>query len=155
MHKPVAAKRTSPKLALAIRQLHTYLAVFIAPAVLFFAVTGCLQVFSLHEARGAYQPPPFVAKLGMLHKNQVFAEPRRRPRPDGARKAPPAEHEAPRAAKLSVLALKWFFAAVSGGLVLTTLLGLWMAMKYTRRPTVSWLLLALGVAVPLGTFLLP
>ncbi len=42
------------------RLVHLYIGVFIAPALLFFALTGALQTFSLHETtRGSsYKPPP-------------------------------------------------------------------------------------------------
>ena len=64
-----------------IRQLHLYLGVFIAPSILFFAFTGSLQLFSLHEAHGAYKPPALIEKLGSLHKDQVFADKAKRPAP--------------------------------------------------------------------------
>ena len=64
----------------AARLLHVYLGVFFAPAILFFALTGALQTFSLHEeARGsAYKPPVWIVRLAQLHKKQVLALPARR-----------------------------------------------------------------------------
>ena len=42
-----------------VRLTHLYLGVFIAPAILFFAFTGALQTFSLHETtRGSNYKPP-------------------------------------------------------------------------------------------------
>ena len=53
-----------------VRLVHLYLGVFIAPALLFFAFTGALQTFSLHETtRGSnYKPPAWAIVLGQIHK---------------------------------------------------------------------------------------
>jgi hypothetical protein len=55
------------------RLTHLYIGVFISPALLFFAFTGALQTFSLHETtRGSsYKPPAWAVTLG-----------RHRPRPN-------------------------------------------------------------------------
>ena len=67
MAKP-ANVRSNPALRLAaVRQWHSYVGAFIAPSVLFFALTGSVQLFSLHYPLVAYAPPPVVEKLGMLH----------------------------------------------------------------------------------------
>jgi uncharacterized iron-regulated membrane protein len=65
------------------RQVHLYFGVFISPAILFFAITGALQTFSLHETtRGSdYKPPAWLVKLGQLHKKQTLVVPVRRPQP--------------------------------------------------------------------------
>jgi len=57
-----------------IRIWHMYIGILIAPSVLFFALTGALQIFSLHEAHGSYEPPALLEKLSRLHKDQVFAQ---------------------------------------------------------------------------------
>src|SRR5471032_677790 len=64
----------SPSVMMTVRQIHTYIGAFIAPSVLFFAFTGSLQLFSLHEAHGAYTPPPIVEALGRVHKDQVLKQ---------------------------------------------------------------------------------
>jgi hypothetical protein len=64
-----------------VRLWHHYIGFLIAPSLLFFAATGALQLFSLHEAHGDYQPPALVQMLANVHKDQVFrAKP---PRGDG------------------------------------------------------------------------
>src|SRR3984957_7098169 len=67
-----SARAISPALMMTVRQWHTYIGAFIAPSVLFFAFTGSLQLFSLHEAHGAYTPPAIVEALGHVHKDQVL-----------------------------------------------------------------------------------
>jgi hypothetical protein len=148
MAKPA---RANPALRLAaIRQWHTYLGAFIAPSVLFFALTGSLQLFSLHEAHGAYKPPLVIEKLGMVHKDQVFAaKPKRPSAPAAAPSGKPKAEAKPEAGpKASTKALKWLFLAVAAGLVISTCLGLWMALFHSRRKGVAWLLFLTGAAVP-------
>ena len=66
---------SNPALMMTVRQLHTYLGAFIAPSVLFFAFSGSLQLFSLHEAHGTYKPPAFAEQFGSIHKDQVLKSP--------------------------------------------------------------------------------
>jgi hypothetical protein len=66
----------------AFRNLHLYIGTFISPALLFFAFTGVLQTYNLHEAShdgGSYKPPAWAVKLGQLHKKQTLEMPVRRP----------------------------------------------------------------------------
>lgn len=146
-----ARTRANPALRLAaIRQWHTYLGAFIAPSVLFFALTGGLQLFALHEAHGAYKPPPVIEKLGMVHKDQVFAaKPKRPPAAIAASVKPKAEAPKPEAGpKTSTKALKWLFLAVAAGLVISTCLGMWMALFHNRHKGVAWVLFIAGAVVP-------
>ena len=64
-----------------MRLVHLYLGIFTAPALIFFAFTGALQTFSLHETtRGsAYKPPAWAVTLGQIHKKQTPVVPVRRP----------------------------------------------------------------------------
>src|SRR5438309_1581798 len=54
-----------------IRQLHLYLGLFFAPSIIFFAFTGALQTFSLHENKhpGDHHPQ-WIATLASVHKDQ-------------------------------------------------------------------------------------
>ncbi|QHS50476.1 PepSY domain-containing protein [Edaphobacter sp. 12200R-103] len=64
------------------RLIHLYLGIFTAPALIFFAFTGALQTFSLHETtRGSsYKPPAWAVTLGQIHKKQTPVVPvRKRP----------------------------------------------------------------------------
>ena len=140
--------RAKPALRLAfIRQCHVYISVFVAPSLLFFAVTGGLQTFRIPDDKTT---PQLIQKLARVHKDDVFAlKPTRPKRPEAAghapaKKAPEAE---PREA-LSTTALKWFFTAISVGVGLTTLFGLWMALTHNRRKAIVWLVLAAGAAAP-------
>lgn len=153
MAAPDTAPRRNPAaLMMTVRRWHTYLGVFIAPSILFFALTGALQLFALHEAHGAYQPAAVIEKLGEVHKNQRFAAKPKRPGPPAAVSvAKPEASKAPepeKAKPVTVQALKWLFLLVSAGLVASTVLGLWMALTSTRRRGLIRGLLAAGLAIP-------
>jgi hypothetical protein len=150
-----------------IRQVHRYLGVFLAPALLFFAFTGALQTFSLHEttAGSSYKPPAWIVTLSQLHKKQTIVIPAKKLHPAAAEKpasekaspdksapstaASPKAPDAPAPRKKNLLPMKLFFLLVAIGLFLSTLSGIPMAYKYDRsKLTVTALLLA-GIVVPL------
>jgi hypothetical protein len=157
-----------------VRQIHLYVGVFIAPALLFFALTGGLQVFSLHETtRGSdYKPPAWLVTLAQVHKKQTTFVPAHKPKPmdadshpaanppgaptdsaSGATATPVApmqiKPDAPRGEPKNPLPLKVFFAFVALGLFVSTLIGLYMAYRYTRRPMLVSAILLAGVVLPI------
>jgi hypothetical protein len=151
-----------------VRQIHLYVGVFIAPTLLFFAFSGGLQVFSLHEtSRGSdYKPPTWLMTLAQLHKNQTTTIPERKLHPAGTdehRPAPAAsvsgpvanpvapvqiKPDAPKAEAKNPLPLKIFFAFVALGLFMSTLIGLYMAYRYTRKPALVGAVLLAGIVLP-------
>jgi hypothetical protein len=142
-----------------IRRWHSYIGLFIAPSVLFFALTGAAQLFSLHEAHGNYQPAAFIEKLSSVHKDQVFefgdhhgqdaAEAEAaKSAVDGAPPADTKEHGDK--SELPTLLLKLFFLLVAFSLAVSTVLGLWMGLTQMRRKPLAWLLVAAGMLIPVG-----
>jgi hypothetical protein len=151
-----------------VRTIHLYLGVFSAPALLFFAITGGLQTFSLHEAArdGGYAPPAWLASVAQLHKKQTLVVPVRRPRPAQAASLPsvdpatarmrdgslarsaahPTNKTAP--VRKNLLPMKIFFVLVALALLISTLSGLYMAWRYSRRPRLFGALLVAGIVVP-------
>ncbi len=142
---------------LTIRRWHSYLGFFIAPSVLFFTLTGALQLFGLHEAHGSYTPPVLVEKLSSVHKDQEFAfgdhhEPASSTAGADSPPAAATGHDATKPeekTEIPTLLLKWFFLLVSLGLVVSTAFGLWMGLNQPNRRKAGWLLLAAGTVVPL------
>lgn len=138
-----------------IRTWHTYIGILIAPSVLFFALTGSLQLFSLHEAHDSYTPPPLVEKLASVHKDQVFALKEHDHEPEPAAGAQPQDnHEEPKkedaGPSLGTRLLKWFFLVVAIGLIASTCLGLWMGLTHLRHKRVGWWLLLVGIVIPVA-----
>jgi hypothetical protein len=161
-----------------LRLVHLYLGTFLAPAIFFFALTGALQTFNLHESeRGSsYQPPAWIVRLAQIHKKQSIQAPPQRnvvtPPQKPAAAAGPALNEMPSRAAGTVAAtpndsprpaaspgrrplrvswpLKWFFLLVSVGLATTTLLGIVMSFQRRRSPLLLCGLLIAGIVIPIG-----
>lgn len=128
-----------------IRRLHVYASVFVAPSLLFFAMTGALQTFRIPDRPDA---SALLQKLARVHRDDVFAlKPARPTKPAGAK---PAEAKPPTQPKAnaSIERLKWFFATTSILIMVTTLMGLWMALAYSRQKLLMWILLIAGAAAP-------
>jgi hypothetical protein len=137
----------------AVRLLHHYSGVFIAPAVLFFAFTGFLQTFSFHESSHApgYVPPAIFAQLAQLHKNaNITVQAPKPPSPPNASAPKPAAPVGPpRPPKWQQhLPMKLFFGAVAIGLMLSTFTGAFMAWKYNRNKLAVALTFLAGIAIP-------
>jgi hypothetical protein len=161
-----------------VRLWHHYIGFLIAPSVLFFALTGAVQIFSLHEAHGDYRPPPLIAALSAIHKDQVFkagdddhaaggaaAHHHHHDDDDDAGPPPPAagassnatapaavaalDHDHhAHAPRLGTALLKWFFLAVAAGLAVSTCLGLWIGLTNMKRRGIALALLAAGAVIP-------
>ena len=149
------------------RQWHLYLGTLFAPSIIFFAFTGSLQLFGLHESHpgDAYQAPAWVQKLGSIHKDQTisekhgpppgFARDQGRPPESGETRRPqqPPQGGRPNEGRKSnklTLALKWFFLATALGLTFSTFLGIYMAFRFNRSRALVWGMLFLGTAIPLA-----
>jgi hypothetical protein len=142
-----------------VRKWHSYIGLFVAPSLLFFALTGATQLFNLHEAHGSYVPAAIVEKLSSVHKDQVFEfGDHHAPPPDagkpGAGPGPgPGEQEDDNKTGLSTRLLKWFFLLVSICLIFSTSFGIWMGLTQIRRRQTGWLLLVFGALIPLALLL--
>jgi hypothetical protein len=113
-----------------IRQIHLYLGVFLIPMIIFFALSGSLQIFRLQESlKGSTDTPPsWIVWAADVHKDQR------------------ASHEpgAPRSTPM-----KWLLVLMSLGLITTSILGIYLAFKYNRDKRVVFGLIFLGLVVPL------
>src|ERR1700753_3631924 len=74
----------------AIRQVHVYLSVFVAPSLIFFAVTGAFQTFRIPDRPDA---PVVLQKSARAHKDDVFAVKPPRPKKAGHEAAGDGDHE--------------------------------------------------------------
>lgn len=146
-------RRSTLPLIAQLRIWHGYIGMLIAPTVLFMAATGILQVYSLHEAHAGYQPPTIIEQFARVHKDQEFQAPPHRENHEAQPSVrAPQEHAAPSrpspAATLARAALKAFLALAGGLLMISTVIGVWMALRQGQRWRISVVLLALGTAVP-------
>ena len=139
------------------RKLHLWIGLLFAPTIIFFALSGALQVFGLHEAEAGKPAPAWIAKLAEIHKDQSISTlPARAPRPAPAAAmpsrspaAPAAAKAAPRAEPHRSLPLMLWFAALAVGLVASTGFGVYMAFAYKRDRATVVGLLAAGIVLPI------
>jgi hypothetical protein len=112
-----------------LRTLHLYLGCLFAPMLIFFAVTGSWQVFNWHhsdKARDGYHAPRALSILSEIHKEGHI---------------PPTERS-------SSAPVRYFMFAAAAGLVLTTVIGVIMAYRFSQQPMVATICLASGVILP-------
>lgn len=163
--KKPAPRKVNPATLQRVRQLHLWLGTLFAPMIVFFALTGAVQTFGLHEKPGT---PAWVVKLSQIHKNQtlVVHERPQGPQPGAAKPGSPTHRQvggsdeggppangATASRAPSPLPLKIFVVLMAFGLTFTTLLGVWMAFKYSRDKRIVWALLAAGTLLPLAMLL--
>ena len=156
------AKRRRWPLQMVLRQLHIYLSLFVAPSLMFFALSGALQTFRIPDRADA---PMALVKVARLHKDDVFApKPVKAPRPaqpqahgePGAaigKPRPPAAQSPPKPGPYTT-ALKWYFSIASVIMAITTALGIWMALAFGRRKGWMAATLLAGAAAPVVLVLL-
>jgi hypothetical protein len=145
------------------RRIHLLLGVFFAPSILFFAFTGALQTLGLQDRRGDTPPPAWIAHVSQVHVHQTWAVRHRQP-PPNAQAARPAEAARPQlpaepeddeqGEALGHELLQGFIVLMSTGLMVTTLIGLYMAWQMRRDRKVSVVLFILGAAVPIALLFL-
>jgi len=137
-----------------VRRIHNYVGLFFAPMILLFALSGALQTFRLQETHDPAAPPPprWIVWMASVHKDQQPPrdQPRRKPAPPpGAHAEPHRPPPPPSQRLLSPLPLKIFVTALSIGLILSTLLGMTIALTNPLTRRISIILLAAGTTVPL------
>ena len=128
-----------------LRQWHHLIGVFLAPAILFFAFSGLIQVLGWQDQRN---PPPagWVSAIAGIHKKQALPKPRpAEPARKSAGAARPGSggHDADAFTPLKIFAL---LTAI--GLFVTTLIGLTIALGTRNMRRKSLIALALGIVVP-------
>lgn len=146
-----------------IRKIHFYLGVLFAPSIVFFALTGAFQTFSLHESGAAGALTPVLSQMAAIHKNAALenSERRKPPKspvaatrdakdtPHGDEDAPQSDEEGAASHRPSPLPLKIYVFAMSLGLIASTATGVWMAFQYKHDRRILWGLLAAGTLLPL------
>lgn len=115
---------------LVLRRTHTFLSLFFTPLLLLFIATGCWQMLLPEEFREEKGPVrEILEKLSTVHTDGYF---------------PRAGQAAP-----STLLFRVLVGAMGVCLLVTILLGLWLAWKHSAKKVQALLALALGVAIPL------
>lgn len=146
-----------------LRRYHQYLGLFFAPWIILFSVSGALQTFRLNEAQGA---PQWMVWLSAVHKDQGPPRERKAKKPEATRAATaehdhdaqPAHGDAGRAKTGDAMAavakrpnplpLKIFVVLLSIALILSSLIGIVIALANRSARRVSIILLVLGTVTP-------
>lgn len=131
-----------------LRTWHHYIGVFLSPAILFFAATGAMQVIGIQDRRDP-PPPAFVSWMAGIHKHQAAPK----PRPANPERKPEAERAHHDDDHGKFVPLKVFALLTAIGLFVTTLIGLFIALGHRTTRRGSWLMLVLGIAVPVALML--
>jgi hypothetical protein len=141
-----------------IRLLHRYLGLFFAPAILFFAFSGALQIFGWHEtSRGSsYEPPAWIVRMAQLHKKQTLVIPPPKSKASDASGSDihTAPDKKPAGDSPAKFALKCFMFVMSIGLMLSTLFGVVMALLYGGDSRIVWAVVLAGLLLPTAVMLL-
>jgi len=136
-----------------IRILHRYMGLLFSPAILFFAFSGALQTFNLHQSNKTtgYVPPEWIVEMAQIHKKQTIRLPKEKSAPAQPKLEPrnPAPQEKETQPHKSTLPLKCFVLLMSAGLIATTLLGIYMAFRSAGDRRLIWGMLVAGVLLPI------
>jgi ABC-type nitrate/sulfonate/bicarbonate transport system permease component len=111
-----------------LRTRHLYLGCLFAPMLIFFAVSGSWQLFNWHESTkdNSYVAPRALVVLSDIHKDaHIPPTPGRSPTP-----------------------LRYFILAAAIGLIVSAVLGVIMAYRFSRRPLAATICLLCGIIVP-------
>ena len=109
-----------------LRSIHLYTGCVFAPLLLFFAVSGIGQTFGLHNRSH------FLARLATIHTS----------------------HGLKAGGSLSSVFLMGFVVIMAVSFIMTTVLGIVMALKFGRSRRVAFYCLAAGVVIPLAIIVL-
>ncbi len=115
-----------------LRQIHLLMGCFFAPMIIYFSLSGAWQIFRLNDLPDDKEPTSIQFFLNELSK----------PHKDSTR--PGAEHKTSHSAAFDWIAL---FMAV--GLILTTLIGLVLAFRFSKSPITILACVGVGVALPI------
>lgn len=115
-----------------IRKLHLFLGVFFTPLLVFFVATGWYQTLNPDRLKSPGEAETLFQKFRVVHTDMIYPGDR--------------EFTRPSSPKL----FQGIVGAMSAAVLMTTLLGVYLAFKTVRGK--GWVLfwLAAGLAVPVG-----
>lgn len=112
-----------------IRRLHLYLGCFFTPLLLLYIGTGWYQTVTANRNKGLGEVGGWREKLTSIHVDQVF----------------PTESAETYTPQL----FQYLVIAMSIALILTILLGVFLAFKTSRKKWPVWAALTLGFIIPI------
>ncbi|MDB5714923.1 MAG: hypothetical protein JWO15_2320 [Sphingomonadales bacterium] len=133
-----------------LRKYHHFIGVFFAPAIVLFSISGALQTFRLQQVSGyGSTPPAAFVWMASFHKDQelpTVEAPKPPPKPSSpAVKKPPHPPQ-----PVPTLALKIFVVLLSIGLLVSTALGVIIALNNRATRRISIIMLVVGSVLPVA-----
>jgi hypothetical protein len=120
-----------------LRQWHQYISLFFAPVIFFFAFSGFLQLAGFHETHhgSTYKPAGWIVALSSLHQHQ--------------RVETDADNDDHMGGGESFPLFKPFAVFTSWGLMLSSLLGMGIALTNRVSRRMSLIVIVAGALIPL------
>jgi len=142
-----------------LRQLHHYVGVLFAPLIILFALSGAFQTFRWQQESGYGGPPPrWIVWMASVHIDQARPKSEKTEAKDQAKQPVTAKSvegkKKPKKKSPSTLALKAFVALAAVGLILSSVLGIIIALNNRATRRISLLMLGAGIALPVTLILL-
>jgi hypothetical protein len=137
-----------------LRQWHQYISLFFAPVIFFFAFTGFLQLAGFHESHpgSTYKPAGWIVALSSLHQHQnLGGEHHDMDDHDADAHHMDGDHAGP---PPSLPLFRPFAVFTSWGLMLSSLLGMWIALTNPISRRTSLIVLVAGAVIPLALILI-
>ena len=146
-----------------LRRYHYYLGVFFAPMIIMFALSGALQTFRLQEEKGwGSEPPAWIVWMGSIHRDsklpkakapEIAVADAAKPVADAGKPAAEiakAEAPKPKSPQVNKLPMQIFMVVMSAALLISSFLGIAIALNSKVTRQASLVMLALGALVPLA-----
>ena len=112
-----------------LRRIHTYLGCFFAPLLLFFLLSGWYQTVTPNRQKGHGELGDWKARLTSVHVDSIY----------------PTES----ANSYSPTLFRALVVVMALALIVTLLLGVIMAVRFTPKKWPVWTSLAMGIVIPL------
>jgi len=137
-----------------LRKWHQYISLFFGPAIFFFALSGFLQVAGFHESHpgSTYQPAGWIVALSSLHQHQRLGGGEHHDMDHHVANVHESEHH--RDADGGFPLFKPFAVFTSWGLMLSSLLGIAIALTNPISRRTSLIVILAGLVVPLALVLI-
>lgn len=113
-----------------LRRFHTYFGVFFAPLLIFFIGSGWYQLIDRDRLKDPGEAETWVQKMRVIHTDQIYPK-------LGARK------------QGSPTAFRVLTMVMSGAILVTTVLGIVLAIRSLRPRWLIWVMLGLGLFLPI------
>ena len=117
-----------------LRRIHTYLGVFFTPLLLFFVISGWYQTMHPDRRKSPEEVQAIWDRARAVHADSVL---------------PSAT-----ATTYKTKPFRYFVVATSVAFIITTLLGLILAFRYSRQKIVIGVCLLAGLIVPVALLIL-